>query len=146
VKDVSEIDRYGRLLRYVYLNDVFINKKLVEEGYASASTYPPDVAHIETFRQAEAYARNNKLGLWGDACTDLVETVITEPGSEVPTQINAPKACTIKGNISSEEEKIYHIEGCQSYTKTIIDESKGERWFCSENEALLSGWRKALNC
>ena len=54
--------------------------------------------------------------------------------------------CDIKGNISSSGEKIYHLPECQSYSKTIIDESAGERWFCSESEALSAGWRKARNC
>jgi hypothetical protein len=55
-------------------------------------------------------------------------------------------ACTIKGNISSAKQKIYHLEGCGSYAKTTIDESAGERWFCTEQEALAAGWRKARNC
>jgi len=41
-KDISEIDKYGRLLRYVYVNDVFVNDYLVRQGYANASSYPPD--------------------------------------------------------------------------------------------------------
>ena len=36
--------------------------------------------------------------------------------------------------------------GCGSYAKTTIDESKGEKWFCTEKEAQDAGWRKALNC
>ena len=43
-------------------------------------------------------------------------------------------------------EKIYHLPGCGSYAKTQIDESHGERWFCTETEAQTAGWRKALNC
>jgi len=58
--------------------------------------------------------------------------------------LSAPAGCMIKGNIST--EKIYHLPGCGSYDKTVIDESKGERWFCSEKEAIVAGWRKAKNC
>lgn len=65
VKDVSERDKYGRLLRYVYVGDVFINEKLVAEGYARAFTYPPDVAYSQLFIEKERLARENKLGLWG---------------------------------------------------------------------------------
>ena len=64
VKDVSERDKYGRLLRYVYIGDVFINEKLVAEGYAHAFTYPPDVAYSQLFIEKERLARENKLGLW----------------------------------------------------------------------------------
>ena len=42
VKDVSETDRYGRLLRYIYLEDEFVNGVLVEEGYARVYRYSPD--------------------------------------------------------------------------------------------------------
>jgi len=53
----------------------------------------------------------------------------------------APERCLIKGNINSKGDKIYHAPGMSSYGATRIDESKGERWFCSEAEALASGWR-----
>jgi micrococcal nuclease len=65
-KDISETDKYGRLLRYVYLDGVMINKQLVTEGYAVASAYPPDVKHQTELKQAETEARNNNLGLWSD--------------------------------------------------------------------------------
>lgn len=53
--------------------------------------------------------------------------------------------CKIKGNISSDKEKIYHVPGGGSYTATKIDPSKGERWFCTEAEAQANGWRRAKN-
>ncbi len=65
-KDVSETDRYGRLLRYVWVDDILINEKLVAEGYAVASSYPPDVKRQEQFTQAEQEARENDRGLWGE--------------------------------------------------------------------------------
>ncbi|HEX7456359.1 MAG TPA: thermonuclease family protein, partial [Candidatus Nanoarchaeia archaeon] len=46
-------------------------------------------------------------------------------------------------NISSSGEKIYHMPGQRYYNKTVISESKGERWFCSEEEAQKAGWRKS---
>ena len=49
----------------------------------------------------------------------------------------------IKGNISSSGERIYHAPGQRYYDKTQINESKGERWFCTEQEAVGAGWRKA---
>lgn len=47
-KDVSETDRYDRLLRYVYVDNIFVNLKLVEDGYARVSTFPPDVKYQKT--------------------------------------------------------------------------------------------------
>ncbi|KXJ99172.1 MAG: Thermonuclease precursor [Parcubacteria bacterium OLB19] len=52
-KDVSETDKYGRLLRYVYVEDEFINKKLIEDGFADVATYPPDVKYAEVFKTAK---------------------------------------------------------------------------------------------
>lgn len=71
-KDVSEVDKYNRLLRYVWLTDpnnassegIFINDYLVRQGYAHAATFPPDVKYADTFLIAEKYARDNYLGLW----------------------------------------------------------------------------------
>jgi micrococcal nuclease len=63
-KDVSETDRFGRLLRYVRAGEVFVNYELVAGGYAQAVTFPPDVACSETFRQTETAAREAGRGLW----------------------------------------------------------------------------------
>jgi hypothetical protein len=52
--------------------------------------------------------------------------------------------CLIKGNINSKGEHIYHMPAQRYYDKTQIDESKGERWFCTEQEAVGAGWRKAM--
>lgn len=66
-KDVSDKDRYGRHLRFVYLEDgTFVNDTLVREGYARVSTFPPDVAKAEQFKLAEREARDNHRGLWAD--------------------------------------------------------------------------------
>lgn len=65
VKDVSETDKYGRLLRYVYVGDAFINDELVKVGAAEIETIKPDVRFEETFKTSEKYAKENSLGLWG---------------------------------------------------------------------------------
>jgi micrococcal nuclease len=68
-KDVSETDRYGRLLRYVWLPDSrMVNEVLVAEGYAQVTTYPPDVRYTDRFRDAQRQAREANKGLWGK-CT-----------------------------------------------------------------------------
>ena len=53
IKDVSETDQYGRLLRYVIADGVFVNYELVAQGYANTASYPPDIACIPTFQAAE---------------------------------------------------------------------------------------------
>jgi len=67
VKDVSETDKYGRLLRYVYLGDEMINDTLVKEGYAKISTFPPDVKFKDQFITSGRQAREAQVGLW-QAC------------------------------------------------------------------------------
>lgn len=130
VKDVSEKDMYGRLLRYVYLEDgTFYNELLVKEGYAKVSTYPPDVKYADVFVEAERYARENNKGLW--AITDDTST---------PTPSPAPAASTgkIKGNISSSGEKIYHMPGGAYY-----DQTDAEEYFDTEEQAQAAGYRKS---
>ena len=71
-KDVSETDKYGRLLRYVYVGlpaqagDVMVNDYLVRRGFARVSTFPPDVKYAGEFIAAEKEARENNRGLWSD--------------------------------------------------------------------------------
>ena len=71
-KDISDTDKYNRLLRYIYLpleegKYLFVNDYLVRKGFAKAYTYPPDVKFNEQFLQAEQEAREALEGLWG-AC------------------------------------------------------------------------------
>jgi endonuclease YncB( thermonuclease family) len=67
-KDVSETDRYGRLLRYVYVGSLFVNDAMVREGYANAATFPPDVAHATEFIALARVARLARRGLWAGGC------------------------------------------------------------------------------
>lgn len=153
-KDVSETDRFGRLLRYVYVKigetEMMVNEGLVREGYAHAASYPPDVKHQEKLRAAEVEAREVERGLWQSCKTESVAPApkagpeTQEIGSD--TSRSDSSGCTIKGNISSTGDKIYHLPGCGSYEKTSIDPERNESWFCSEEEAVSAGWRKAKNC
>jgi micrococcal nuclease len=64
VRDVSETDQYGRLLRYVYVGDAFVNAALVEAGWAESRRYPPDTLYGDTFDALEDAARAANLGCW----------------------------------------------------------------------------------
>lgn len=140
--DITDRDKYNRLLRYIWLDDVLINQELVEQGFAKSYSYPPDIKYQDKFVAAEKKAREDKLGLW-TACTSETAPAAVAPATQTST---SDPSCTIKGNISTTGEKIYHMQGCGSYSKTTIDESRGEKWFCTEAEAQAAGWRKALNC
>lgn len=154
----GELDKYGRLLRYVHREDgLFFNKWMIENGYAHEYTYNSPYTYQKSFKEAQKYATDNKLGLWAEgACKNFA----VEPNKETNTQIPVTKeeatevqkeeiantACNIKGNISSDGRKLYHAPYCPSYNRTKINESNGERWFCSEEEAVKAGWTKAGNC
>jgi ABC-type sulfate transport system permease component len=51
--------------------------------------------------------------------------------------------CSIKGNINKKGQRIYHLPGQENYADIVITAEKGERYFCSEEEAVNAGWRKA---
>lgn len=61
-------------------------------------------------------------------------------------QTSSGTQCLIKGNVSSKGERIYHPPGCRHYKSTVIDAKRGERWFCSEQEAVAAGWRRTKVC
>ena len=62
--DVSETDRYGRLLRYVYVDDIFVNAELVRLGLAEARAYPPDTRYQDELGALESEARQEGRGMW----------------------------------------------------------------------------------
>ena len=63
--DVQRLDRYKRTLAYVYLEDgTFLNAHLVEKGYATVATYPPNVKFATLFQKMEKKARKGEKGLW----------------------------------------------------------------------------------
>jgi len=62
--DAQERDRYGRLLAYVYVGEVFVNAELLRAGYARVMTVPPNVKHSEEFLRLEREARAAEIGLW----------------------------------------------------------------------------------
>ncbi|NQT28533.1 MAG: thermonuclease family protein [Candidatus Omnitrophica bacterium] len=63
--DIEKTDRYGRLLGYCFLDETFVNAKLIEQGYAVLYTYPPNVKYVEFFIDAQKKAREMEKGLWG---------------------------------------------------------------------------------
>lgn len=61
------------------------------------------------------------------------------------THSEAPPGHIVKGNISvTTGEKLYHVPGMRDYEDTVIDTSRGERWFKTEEEAIAAGWRRAV--
>ncbi len=106
-KDVSETDKYGRLLRYVWVGDLMVNEYLVREGYAQSSTYPPDVKYQDRFVEAQRKAREESKGLWSSYCDNWGITPTVLNGENFTC--NCSKTCP---NMSSCEEAYYQFNNC----------------------------------
>ena len=131
-------DRWGRFVATCIRNDSMdVNEWLVKHGWAL------DWPHYSggAYSDAQEVARAAGHGIWQSEFIDpwewrdgvrLAWTVSVEPRDA---------DCVIKGNISSRGERIYHVPGGQFYEQTVIDESAGQRWFCTEAEARGAGWR-----
>lgn len=90
----------------------------------------------------------NSGSFWSSAPGILtgIAAVITAIGGLYAVSGGTPddnKCLKLKGNISSSGEKIYHAPGDKDYEQTVIDKGNGERFFCTEMEAVENGWRKA---
>lgn len=93
VKDVSETDYWGRLLRYVYQDGLFVNAQLVSEGYAVAAEYPPDTSFAEYFLDLQWAAMAAGRGMWS-ACVSPTPTA-------TPTATRTPTATSTTWNPTS---------------------------------------------
>lgn len=98
-KDVSETDRFGRLLRYVWLDLpsgwLLVNRELVLLGFALSSTYPPDVRYQELFMDAEQAAREAGVGLWGPTPTPVPTAAPPAPPPAGNCDPSYPSVCIL---------------------------------------------------
>jgi micrococcal nuclease len=92
--DVEKTDVYGRLLGYCFVDNTFINAKLIEEGFAVTFTIPPNVKYVDTFIALQRAAREAKKGMWG-----VYETVNAD---ETPKYVNQIR--TVRGKIGSSHQ------------------------------------------
>ncbi len=139
----ADRDRYGRLLRYVVLPDgTDVGLRMIRDGNADEYTYDNAYVNQQAYRAADAAAAAGGQGLWNVAtCAGNPEPSSDEsPPASATASPTGPDGCEIKGNISA-NGKIYHLPGSADYDRTRIDESTGERWFCTVAEAEAAGWR-----
>lgn len=128
-----ERDEHKRLIATCRVGTTDVNAALVRDGYAWAF-----VKYSRDYASLEQAARRQRVGIWRGSPEPPWDYRAKRWHVEQQT---APNGCPIKGNISRHGERIYHAPWSPWYRKTNIDESKGERWFCSEREALEAGWR-----
>ena len=143
--DVSKRDRYSRAIASCFANGRDLQQQLVRMGLALAyrrysTRYVPD----------EDTARKEGVGLWSGSFVEPwrwreegKQRARSAPRRQALRSPSSPsRSCLIKGNISS-NGRIYHVPGGRYYDRTGIDESRGERWFCTETEARAAGWRRS---
>ncbi len=134
--DVSERDKYGRLLAYVWIGDRMFNEMLLEEGLARvAYIYQPNVKYVDQFQEIQRNAQEEGVGIW--SIEDYVqEEGFSESKTDSPSTNATSDQCQIKGNINSKGEKIYHMPEGSYYDMTVAEEM-----FCSRSEAEEAGFR-----
>ena len=130
-------DYYGRLVCECFVGKTNINAWLVENGWAVAyRKYNTD------FVTEEANARAADVGIWKSKFDNPEDYRKRKKTKSVTVgQSNPVSDCEIKGNISRDGKKIYHLPGGKYYSQTKISTDKGEQWFCTEEEAKKAGWR-----
>jgi endonuclease YncB( thermonuclease family) len=132
--DVVGKDNYGRILGVCRAGETDLNATMVSQGWALAF-----VKYSDRYTQLQQTAEIAKVGLWAGSFIPPWDWRVSETQAAEKT-----RSCVIKGNINVKGEHIYHLPFQQFYTRTKIDERKGERWFCTEQEAIEAGWRRAL--
>jgi endonuclease YncB( thermonuclease family) len=124
-RDVSELDEFGRLLRYVWRGGISVNEEMVRRGFATTRRYPPDTAMAETLVQAQDEARESRAGLWGP---DVCGTGFDADLSIIAVEYDAPGHDT--QNLNQEWVEIRN-DGAGPVDLTgweIKDESAGNRY------------------
>lgn len=130
----TEKDAYDRLLATCYVGDTNLNQLLVRSGWAVAF-----IRYDKKYLPEEKAAKRERAGLWQGS---FVRPANFRSKSWKKAVQKKPDGCAIKGNINAQGVKIYHTPwGSSHYKRTRINTRYGERWFCSEDEAVAAGWR-----
>lgn len=100
-KDISDKDRYGRLLRYIWIGETLINEVLVREGFAYSYSYPPDIKYQSIFVETQRKAREEQKGLWGTVCN----LQLTVPPSAKPKAQSTQTSVSNSGSFACDCNK-----------------------------------------
>ena len=133
----SARDNFDRLIAVCTNGETEINSSMVLSGWAVAYR-----KFSNDYITEEDEAKGAERGLWAGQFESPSEFRSNKWATAIQS---APDSeCPIKGNINSKKVRIYHAPWSRSYNRTKINTAKGERWFCSEAEALAAGWRAPL--
>ena len=138
----KDTDRYGRVVAECFVQGASVNRWMVRSGWAVAYRQ-----YATAFIADEADARQHQRNLWQGPVqmpADYRRSKRDQAARHAPAATQpAPGGCQIKGNISRQGKKIYHVPGQWDYARTSIDTSRGERMFCSPADAVRAGWQPA---
>ena len=160
-----ESDARGNLLRYVYVDGEMVNKWLIINGYAMVGDPPSDARYQTDFLLAEENAKSGKRGIWKFSSTgEEDEGVSVRPtatpvpdftggtlpklpslnGEDERCDYSGTSEAVIKGNVDLRtQDRVFHPPGGLFYNTTVVDENQGDRWLCTEEQAITEGWRKS---
>ena len=162
-KGAVDTNSFGLAIRYVYVDGEMVNEALLTNGYATVASFPPDFKYKSSFELAEEEAKRERRGVWTPKSPTTGQEVLQPTPAKVkpfsggtlplpPNIRNKATICdysetvqpVIKGNVDTRTgELIYHVPGGFFYSTTEVSESDGDRWFCTEGEALAAGWKRA---
>ncbi len=91
-QDITDTDKYGRLLRYVFAGELFVNLEMVKRGFANVFTVPPDIKYTDELLEAERYARENNLGLWEISAGYIGENIKEDKENKTGNNTGQPNA------------------------------------------------------
>ncbi|XQA80074.1 thermonuclease family protein [Xanthomonas sacchari] len=138
----KDTDRYGRVVAECFVQRQSVNRWMVHSGWAVAYRQ-----YAKAFIADEADAKQQRRNLWqgpfqmpADYRRSKRDQAARQAQGAAPP---VSSGCRIKGNISRQGKKIYHVPGQRDYERTSIDLSRGERMFCSPEEAMRAGWKPA---
>lgn len=156
-QDHVDKDRSGNLIRYVYVSGEFVNEALLTNGYAVVAGFPHDFRSKTDFTIAQEKAKSQQLGYWEPRLQEKTTTGITPsvepftggtlpslPGNASTCEFSGTPQSVIKGNVDARTgDRIYYVPGSLFYSTTEVTRSEGDRWFCTEAQAVASGWKKS---
>lgn len=118
-------------------SDIFVNERILEGGFGFPIV-SEDMVYGERLLSAARFSSATGKGLWSRCEIETAE-------DETP-QTALDTECNIKGVVFNETNHVYRTPQCAAYASTIVLQSSGGQWFCSEDEAKEAGFEAAPDC
>jgi endonuclease YncB( thermonuclease family) len=137
-----DVDNYDRIVAVCRSGSRDLAAEMARSGFATAyRRYSSD--YVDEENEAKAARRGIWAGEFANPETYRRDDAPAERSgsNEQQSAQSSRDGCYVKGNINGDGERIYHLPGSPAYDDTAIDESRGERWFCTEAQARAAGWR-----